>query len=70
MNVGINEDFVKIVTPAKAGVQKFLLIQDTGFRLESIPHLMRDRNDLMLISASFYEFPINEWGSFYYLYYL
>jgi hypothetical protein len=35
MNVGINEGFLEIVTPAKAGVQCFchrLIFLDTGFR--------------------------------------
>ena len=42
---------------AKAGVQEnFNCFKNTGFRLESIPHLMRDRNDLIWVLAVFYEF--------------
>jgi 2-hydroxy-3-keto-5-methylthiopentenyl-1-phosphate phosphatase len=40
------------IVPVNAGNQFHI----PGFRLESIPHLMRDRNDVTRVSASFYDF--------------
>ena len=57
-------DSQKVVTPANpgswsgtgAGVQEIKTSKNTGFRLESIPHLMRDRNDSRWLILTFYEF--------------
>ena len=43
----------------KTGVKKSLLRNNTKLRLESIPHLMRDRNDEKGLSANYYESIIN-----------